>query len=143
MAYSGRIAAEWNGYCGGWYWNPIEWLGRLGINLQGGINVNQEVMRLSQRLAKQGYNIPIVTDTDVHARTSGALDAIGTGRIEVDDIDFTSGRTIIDSLRRAVFAGDHQNTYRTVPVITHFIPYFAIPYLLNKIGIDIYKRPRG
>jgi len=144
IAYSGEMALEWNGYCKEIYWKVNEFLGQLGIDVLGGIDVNHEVLKLSQRLAEEGYNIPVIADTDVHARSAGALGAIGTGRIKVDDIDFTSGRTIIDSLKEAVFAGEHENTYRTVP-ITHFIPYFAIPYLASRVpGIrELYNRPRG
>ena len=121
-----------------------ELLGKLGIDVLGGIDVNHEVLRLSEILAEEGYNLPVITDTDVHARSAGALGAIGTGRIKVDGIDFTTGRTIVDSLKKAVFAGEHENTYRTVPM-THFILHFAIPYLASKVsGIRrFYDRPRG
>ncbi len=144
IQYDRNLALEWNGYCKELYWRVNELLGKLGIDVLGGIDVNHEVLRLSERLAREGYNLPVITDTDVHARSVGALDAIGTGRIKVDGIDFTSGRTIVDSLKEAIFAGEHENTYRTVP-LTHFIPHFALPYLVSKVpGIrELYNRPRG
>ncbi|MFH1332395.1 MAG: hypothetical protein ABIH63_03890 [archaeon] len=123
--YTGSIALEWNGYC-------IPWLRKL----LGGRDVNSDVVRLSQVLARD-YNVPIVTSTDVHARSKQALKAIGTSRIK-SEVDTTSGRAIISSLKQNIFSGKHEKTYKTVP-LKHFIPYFAIPYVFEKF----FERPRG
>ncbi len=124
--YNGQIALEWNGYC-------ISWLRK--ILLDG--DVNKDVIKLSQKLYYEGYNNPIVTDTDNHARKPGALYAIGTGRIK-SYIDLTSGRRIINSLNKNIFSGRYENTYETVS-LSHFVKYFGAPYIFRKF----IERPRG
>jgi len=120
--YNGTLALEWNAYCLNLYWSTKK--------LFRGINVNEEVRKLSDRLKKQGYNIPIVADTDLHARSKKALRAIGTARIK-SGVDLSSGRTIIDSLKKDIFLGKHENVYRTVS-LTHLIPNFALPYISQR-----------
>ncbi len=124
--YSGQIALEWNGYC-----IP------LVRKMLGGRDVNRDIVELSDRLYKEGYNNPIVTDTDLHARKRGALNVLGTSRI-ISEINLDSGRAIVDSLRDNIFSGDYENTYKTVP-LSHFIPHWGLPYLFRKIV----HRPRG
>jgi len=132
----GKFALEWNGYCLKEYWKIKEKM--------GGKNVNEEVIRLSKR-----YNVPLVTTTDLHARRKHALKAMGTSRIKAD-VDVSSGKAIIDSLKEAIFSGKYENTKETVPLVSHFIPYFAIPYILDKArevfikeSIGLIERPRG
>jgi len=117
--YSDHLALEWNGYC-------ISWLKKI---LLGG-DVNEDIIKLSQELADEGYNNPIVTDTDNHARKVEALDAIGTGRIK-SYINLTSGRNIIDSLNRNIFSCRYENTYEPVSLL-HFVKYFGAPYIFRK-----------
>jgi hypothetical protein len=129
-AYSGKLALEWNGYC-------IPWVRKA----LGGRDVNKEVIDLSVNLATEGSNNPVVTDTDLHARTAFALKVLGTARIKTD-LDLTAGRTIIDSLKRNVFSLNYENTYQTVP-LWHFVPCWGVPYALEKFaGISLHK-PRG
>lgn len=125
--YSGNIALEWNAYCLDLYWNAKK--------LIGGKNVNEEVIKLSKRLKEEGYNVPVVTDSDIHARNILALEEIGTARI-ISEIDVTSGRTLVDSLKQNIFLGEYKNTYKNVS-LKHFVPYFAIPYVSQKL----FKRP--
>ncbi len=124
--YNGQIALEWNGYC-------ISWLRKILF----GWDVNEDTIKLSQDLVYRGYNNPVVTDTDNHARKPGALDAIGTGRIK-SYINLTSGRKIIDSLNKNIFSGRYENTYETVS-LPHFVKYFGVPHIFRKF----IERPRG
>lgn len=131
-----KFSLEWNGYCLEFYWKIRKKL--------GGKDVNEEVISLSRR-----YNIPFVTTTDLHARSKGALKEIGASRIKAD-IDVSSGGAIISSLKKAIFSGKHENTEKTVPLFSHFIPYFAIPYILNKSreifikeSLGLIEKPRG
>jgi hypothetical protein len=129
-AYSGKLALEWNGYC-------IPWIRKA----LGGRDVNRDIVEFSADLAASGSNNPVVTDTDLHARTRFALKVLGTSRIKTD-LDLSSGADIIRSLKRNVFSGDYKNTYKTVPLL-HFVPCWGIPYALHRFaGIDLYK-PRG
>lgn len=124
--YSCQIALESNGYC-------IPWLGKLLL----GRDVNEDIIKLSQELAYEGSNNPVIRDTDDHARNINALNAIGTGRIK-SPIDLTSGRRIINSLNKNIFSGRYENTGKTVSV-PHFVKYLAIPYIFRKFV----ERPRG
>ncbi len=124
--YSGSIALEWNSYC-------IPWLRKIIC----GRDVNENAINLSKKLASEGHNVPVVTDTDLHARNTTSLKAIGTGRIK-SEVNLTSGRAIINSLKQNIFSGRYENNCKTVPP-SHFIPNFALPYVLEKF----YYRPRG
>lgn len=124
--YTGHIALEWNGYC-----IPLVRI------LLGGGNTNKDVLQLSNSLAEKGYNNPVVSDTDIHARNKNSLKAIGTSRV-ISDIDLSSGKSIISSLKRNIFSGEHQNTFKTVS-LSHFIPNWGLPYLFRKVV----HRPRG
>nr|MCK4930009.1 hypothetical protein [Nanoarchaeota archaeon] len=125
--FSGKIALEWNGYCLDLYWET----GKRIFGLFGWKNVNEEVIKLSKRLKEGGYNVPVVTDSDIHAKDILALEEIGTARI-ISEIDVTSGRTLVDSLKQNIFSGKYENTYKTVS-LRHFVPYFAIPHAAQKL----------
>lgn len=128
--YNNQMALEWNGYCLRQYW------GMLG---PFGLDANRKVLEFSEMLKQQGYNIPVVTDTDLHGRDKNSLREMGRARL-IADIDTTSGRDIVQSLRNSVFTGSHQNTYRTVS-LRHFILYFMIPLFLEMaFGVDLRSR---
>ncbi len=129
--YDGQIALEWNGYCLGLYW---------GLLRPFGLDANRRVLKFSEYLRQQGYNIPVVTGTDLHARNKRTLGEIGRARL-IADIDTSSGQSIIQSLKHEVFSGSHKNTYRTVS-LQHFIPYFMIPLFLEMF-LRINTRSRG
>lgn len=125
--YSGEVALEWNGYC-------IPWVREL----LGGKDVNSKIIKLSETMKKHGYNVPVVADTDLHARSKRALNMIGTARI-ISEINLGSGKDIVKSVKNNIFSKKYENVYDTVPFFSHLLPYFAIPYLLGKF----YHRPRG
>ncbi len=127
--YHQNIALEWNGYCLDAFWQLKKIL--------GGKHVNDEVIKLSSDLFKRGYDVPVVTDTDLHARSLHALKVVGTGRIRTE-LNLDSGRKIISSLKENIFSHRYENTYRTVS-FAHFALYFAMPYFFPKW----FERPRG
>lgn len=129
--YNNKIALEWNGYCLNQYWGMLRLFG---------LDANRRVVEFSEKLRQNGYNIPVVTDTDLHARSEDALREIGRARI-IADIDTTSGERIVESLRDSVFNGNYQNTFRTVS-LRHFIFYFAIP-LFSEMIFGLNLRSRG
>jgi hypothetical protein len=124
---SGEIALEWNGYC-------IPWVREL----LGGVDVNERIIKLSESMKRHGYNIPVIADTDLHARSKRALKMIGTARI-ISEIKLESGKEIVKSLKNNIFSEKYENIYDTVPFFSHFLPYFAIPHMLGKF----YHRPGG
>ena len=130
--YNNKIALEWNGYCINWIWDVLK--------KRYGINANEAVLDFSNKLKNEGYNLPVFTDTDVHARNKLGLGAIGTSRILIprNNIDFSSGPEFIYSLKDSILNEKHENTYKTVGNI-HFGFYFAIPQIFNKF----FKRVRG
>lgn len=138
--YSGNLALEWNGYCKPWL-----------RKLLGGKDVNNMVVELSKKLYNEGYNLPVLADSDIHARSKSSLKALGTGRI-IANTYVKTGNTLIDSMKKSIFSlGEgkgYENVYDTVP-ITHFVFNFGVPYLNQKIS-EIYPsfkkffdRPRG
>lgn len=135
--YSGKIALEWNGYC-------IPWM-RVGLknllNLFGQNvsyhDVNKKVDELSGNLRKQGYNIPVLADTDLHARTRGQLSAIGTARF-ITDAEGESASEVVSSMKNNIFAGNYQNVKNYVSS-AHLLGAFCLPILLPKH----FKKPRA
>jgi hypothetical protein len=135
--YSGQIAAEWNGYC-------IPWMRR---GLQFGLNcvgistlyhdVNKAVEYFSERLASKGINIPVLADTDLHARRKSHLLAMGTGRI-IMDIEGQLPAEIVDSMKRNVFAGNYKNQKEYVGA-SHLLGAFCLPILFPRY----FHKPRA
>jgi hypothetical protein len=128
--YSGQIALEWNGYCIPWIRQAL----KHGLNSVGkGIkyhDVNKRAEELSAKLDSYGYNVPVVADTDLHARNKRLLHAIGTARI----ITYTEGESAVDivkSIKKNVFAGDYQNVKKYVSSL-HLLEAFCMPILFPK-----------
>gem|GEM_PF-1223057 len=123
--YTGRIALEWNAHL-------IPWVRKL----LGGSDANKRTrFDFSYKLYQdERVNAPIVTDTDLHAKNKYGLGELGRARIKIDNqnMDKSSGRAIIDSLKENIFAGKYENTYEYVSFL-HFTFLFGLPYLLNPI----------
>jgi len=125
--YSGQITLEWNAYC-------IPWMRRAlksGLNIFGlGVqyhDVNKKAEQLSERLGKQGYNIPIVADTDLHARNNRLLLSMGTSRI-ITDVEGDCASDIVSSMKENIFRGDYENIKKYVSP-SHLLAAFCLPIL--------------
>jgi len=140
--YEGKIAAEWNAYC-----KPsLRWGLMHLLNLNGNgfqyYDVNKKAEELSQR-----FNVPLVADTDVHARNSRLLSAIGTARI-ITDIDALTPDEVVAQLKQNIFLGNYENI-RAYVSLPHFLEAFAVPVLYrilkNKFpsAPDYFQRPRA
>lgn len=135
--YSGEIALEWNGYC-----NPgirrvlMTALNYLGIQTSYH-DVNRKVEELSAKLQKQGYNLPVLADTDLHARTKQHLKSTGTARF-VTDIEGESPSEVLRSIKGNVFRGSYRNVKRYAG-LPHLLSAFCFPILMP----CIFKKPRS
>jgi hypothetical protein len=134
--YSGQIALEWNGYCVPW----IRWVIKNALNVFGaGIryhDVNQKAEELSAKLQKEGYNVPVVPDTDLHVRSKRHLKYMGTARI-ITDIDGETPREVVDSMKKNVF--DRRYECVKMPVdFMHLLEAFCLPAVL-----PYFKKPRA
>ena len=134
--YSGLVALEWNGYC-------IPWMRKVlkqGLNLAGVevkySDVNKRAEALSQLLSTQGYNVPIVADTDLHARRKRYLQHMGSGRI-IASVRGDTARDIVISMKQKIFRGDYVNQMKYVSS-AHLIEAFCIPIMARKL----FKKPR-
>ena len=135
--YSGQIALEWNGYC-------IPWIRR---GLQALLNhldykvhyhdINKKVEELSAELRAEGYNLPVLADTDLHARDKKALEVMGTARFIID-VEGDSAAEIVDSMKKNIFSGNYKNVKRYVEP-EHLLGSFCLPILFEKF----FKHPRG
>ena len=135
--YSGNIALEWNGYC-------IPWMRKglmLGLNMLGvGLrysDVNKEAEKLSERLKSYNYNVPLVADTDLHARKKKHLDYMGAARI-ITDVEGETGKEIMKSIKKNIFERKYENVKRYVSA-SHLLEAFCIPILFPKY----FKKPRS
>lgn len=104
--YSWQIALEWNGYF-------ITWL-QLCVG-----DVNKKAEKLSDRLAKQGYFVPELAATDLHARKKELLSAIGTARF-MTNVNGECADDIVRSMKDNIFAGNYKNRKRYVST-SHFL----------------------
>jgi hypothetical protein len=119
IKYKGAVALEWNGYC------------RRDLRLLTfGHDVNRRARAMSIALQDEGYNIPVVTTTDLHARSPKALEHIGRAKVKVNLSDVSSGHALIQGIKNEILGGRAENTYRTVP-LKHFLPHFVVPYMVE------------
>ncbi len=135
--YSGQIAVEWNGYC-------IPWMRRVlksGLNLAGFNiqyhDVNKKAEELSERLKAGGYNVPVVADTDLHARKKRHLKYMGTSRIIID-VEGESGKDIVKSMKKNIFEGRYENVKRYVSS-SHLLEAFCFPIIMG----NYFYKPRA
>lgn len=135
--YSGAIALEWNGYCIPW----IRQILKFGLNTMGFdmkyYDVNQRAEELSNSLKEQGYNVPIIADTDLHTRKRRYLNYLGTARI-ITDVDGETPKEILNSIKKNIFQNKHKNIKRYVPA-SHLLEAFCLPILLPQF----FNKPRA
>jgi hypothetical protein len=126
VRYGGGVALEWNAYCKPWVRKFL-----------GGSDVNKKVEDLSGSLRSEGFNVPVVPDSDVHARNKRLLNAMGSSNVVVD-LDCSSGKSLVSSLKSKVFSGNYISNkgYVSFP---HFVEAFGVPILFK----DNFKNPRG
>ena len=142
--YSGKIALEWNGYCVPWMRKVLQEIVRVGSIVKPEFkgrgeyhDVNKKSIELSQRLIEEGYNVPIIADTDLHARSKHLLDAMGTARFTVD-LRGESPEEILASMKGEIFAGRHKNQFEYVSM-WHMLEAFCFPILFPKL----FPKPRS
>ncbi len=135
--YSGEIALEWNGYCVPW----IRWCLRKVLNLIGKRvsyhDVNKKVEELSGKLSEEGYNVPVLVDTDLHARSRRQLSAMGTARV-VMHLEGENASDIVRSMKKNIFQGDYENVKEYVSTF-HLLGAFCFPILFPKY----FEKARG
>lgn len=137
--YSGKVALEWNGYC-------VPWI-RLGLMLPlalGGHDtryhdVNKKVKQLSEKLKRHEpeYNVPVVSDTDLHARDRWLLKEMGKARF-ITDVYGETPSEMVSSIKRNIFAGEYRNNERYASSM-HLLYGFCIPILFPKL----FYKPRA
>ena len=135
--YSGELALEWNGYCIPWIRHVLKGvLNPLGTDVRYH-DVNEKVEEFSQQLEAEGYNLPVLADTDLHGRNRRLLRAMGTARF-IADLEGESPSEIVRSMRDAVFDRRYENVkgYVNLP---HFIEAYGLPILFPKN----FDRPRS
>lgn len=128
--YSGNVALEWNGY-------SIPWI-RLGLRLPLAMlghktrysDVNKHAKDLSERLAEEGYNVPLLADTDLHARNRMMLGEMGAARF-VMDVEGETPAEIVGSIRENVFRGEYQNWERCASS-AHVLFAYCVPVLMSR-----------
>jgi hypothetical protein len=135
--YSGEISLEWNAYCIPWMRQTLKHvLNVFGTDIKYH-DVNKKAEELSINLAEEGYNVPIVADTDLHARRKSHLNYMGTSRI-ITKIEGETPRQVVSSMKKNIFDGNYENVKRNVSAM-HLIDAFGLPVLFPKY----YNKPRG
>lgn len=135
--YTGLITIEWNSYCIPWMRKVLKsGLNSFGFKIQY-YDVNQKVELLSKKLSLLGYNVPVIADTDLHARTKRQLLLMGTSLI-TSNVTGDNTSEIFISLKKNIFTGNYNNIKRYVSSF-HLITNFCLPVLMPWK----YERPRA
>lgn len=135
--YSGEIVLEWNGYCDPRIRRPLMVaLNYLGIPTSYH-DVNKKAEELSKKLKEKGYNVPVLADTDLHARTKKHLEAMGTSRFKTN-LEGETPKEIVESMKKNIFSGNYENIKKYVSA-KHLLSAFCFPIILP----FIYKKPRS
>lgn len=135
--YSGKITLEWNGYCIPWIRSVLKsGLNALGFDIRYS-DVNKKAEELSEKLRAEGYNVPVVADTDLHARNRRQLKEMGKARITAY-IEGECGRDIVNSIKEKIFNRDYENVKEYVSS-AHLLKSFCIPILIP----GYFKKPRA
>lgn len=130
--YSGQIAVEWNGYCRPDVRKPLKHI----LNLFGKETRYHDVNKKAEELAEK-MNLPLLADTDLHARNKDYLQAMGTARFIVD-VEGETASEVIDSMKKNIFAGKYKNVKKYVSV-PHLFGAFCMPVITP----NIFKKPRA
>jgi len=135
--YSGHVALEWNAYCIPWMRNVL----MQGLNLAGlGLSyydVNLKAEELSAKLQKEEYNVPILADTDLHARNKRLLQRMGTARV-ISPLEGSTAYEIVQSLKRNIFARNYENVKEYVSS-AHLLEAFCLPVVFP----GLFEKSRG
>ena len=103
----------------------------MGLNCFGlGIkyhDVNKKAEELSGKLGAKGYNVPVLADTDLHARNKGQLGKMGTSRI-ISWLEGDTGKEVVASLVKNIFSGNYTNVKEYVSS-SHLLGSFCVPIL--------------
>jgi len=135
--YSGQVVLEWNGYCIPWMRKELKGVLNLIGQRTSYYDVNKKAEQLSEKLKKQSYVVPIVADTDLHARGKKQLSAMGTSRF-ITNVEGDSAKDIVNSMNRNIFDGNYENVKNYVSSF-HLLEAFCFPVLFPKY----FKKPRA
>lgn len=135
--YPNQIALEWNAYCVPWMRKALMYLLRTVGHKTDYYNVNDKAEKLSEKLLADGVNIPVIADTDLHARTKRHLYQMGKGRILVE-VEGDLPSDIVRSMKQNIFSGKYENIKNPAEA-WHMLQAFCIPVLFP----FIFKKPRA
>lgn len=127
--YSGKIAVEWNSY----FRPDIRESFRKVFNYLGNdirySDVNSRASELCDMLKSEGYNVPLIANSDLYARGNDAFYNMGISRISTD-VDKGCPKDVLNSIKDNIFSGDYKNSmnyFSKFDVLTSFI----IPKILS------------
>jgi len=135
--YSGQISLEWNGYCIPWMREGLKHILNFSGVKTDYHDVNKKAEELSKKLKSQGYNVPVLADTDLHARSKKHLDYMGTSKI-ITDLDSETPKQLISDFKKNVFEGKYENVKKYVSS-AHLLETFCVPVLFPKY----FEKPRA
>lgn len=148
--YPGKIAMEYNGYSNplvrkmikwGFNTGPLFWLLQKSPGLPeekiGYSDINKKALELSEKLSGEGYNVPIVADTDLHARRKHSLNKMGTACFRTN-VSYESASQALAGIKENIFNGDYRNSYNTVGMF-----HLGRTYLPQAALQGLFLKPRG
>ncbi|MBU1976350.1 MAG: hypothetical protein KKA62_00160 [Nanoarchaeota archaeon] len=143
--YSGLIALEWNAYSVPWIRKGLKMalnsLHLIAPNIVGYKtkyhDINKKTEEFSEKLQREGYHLPILADSDLHARTGWHLKTMGVSRV-IAELNGECASEIVENMKKNFFSGKYENVKRYAGP-GHVLSALCIPLLFPKI----FKNPRG
>ena len=135
--YSGGIALEWNAYCIPWIRRGLKAMLNMAGHRTKYHDINAKAEEISLKLSREGYNVPVIADTDLHARSKTLLSAMGTSKL-IADIEGECAKDIVSSMKEKIFSGNYENVKEYVST-AHLFNAFCLPILFP----DHFWKPRA
>ena len=141
--YAGDVFLELNGYC-------VPWMRKLGGLIFAGKpaeDCNKKAIELSERLKQEGYNVPVVSDTDGHFRYKWSLGGLDKAAMTFDrdkvfeNASIPDYTNLIGNMKKQIMEGN----YKMKPLneiyvgALHQFCNFALPAMFPKT----FKLPRA
>jgi len=135
--YSGKVALEWNGYCIPWIRAVLRGILTLGFYGVDYHDVNLKVEQFSGSMLESGYNVPVLADTDLHARSRSDLYVMGTAHFTTK-LEGDSPKEVLESMKSSIFRRQYENVKEYVGA-WHLLGAFCLPVLFP----GLFKKPRA
>lgn len=138
--YSGYVCMDINALCKPYVKKIAGFLTKILFNNRGGSDTNMKTKKIQAKLSSKGYNVPLLTNTDIHARYPFLLNEMDRALVYFDksDVDQASGEGLIKSIKESIFNGKYSlKTLNPEVSFLNFAAGFGLPYIFPGFFDDV------